>query len=74
VTDVVVVGAGIVGAAVARELAIRGVDVTLTLGADYSGLSAQPGAGAPTSEPATTATTAPTGIPQPKGAPSEPSC
>jgi len=29
VTDVVVVGAGIVGAAVARELAIRGVDVTL---------------------------------------------
>jgi D-hydroxyproline dehydrogenase subunit beta len=29
VTDVVVVGAGIVGAAVARELAVRGVDVTL---------------------------------------------
>jgi glycine/D-amino acid oxidase-like deaminating enzyme len=29
VTEVVVVGAGIVGAAVARELAVRGVDVTL---------------------------------------------
>jgi glycine/D-amino acid oxidase-like deaminating enzyme len=29
VTDVVVVGAGIVGAAVARELALRGVEVTL---------------------------------------------
>jgi glycine/D-amino acid oxidase-like deaminating enzyme len=29
VSDVVVVGAGIVGAAVARELAVRGVDVTL---------------------------------------------
>jgi glycine/D-amino acid oxidase-like deaminating enzyme len=29
VTDVVVVGAGIVGAAVARELAVRGVEVTL---------------------------------------------
>jgi glycine/D-amino acid oxidase-like deaminating enzyme len=29
VTEVVVVGAGIVGAAVARELAVRGVDVAL---------------------------------------------
>ncbi|MGI9022167.1 MAG: LCP family protein [Acidimicrobiales bacterium] len=63
------------GATVKEDTTLRGVDAALTVGADYKGISAQIAIDAPPpEEPATTATSAPTGIPQPKGAPTEPSC
>ncbi len=61
------------GATIKEDSSLRTVDVSLTVGADYGGILAQP-TGAASTEPATTATTAPSGVPQPKGAPSEPSC
>ena len=62
-------------ASVKEDTTLRGVDVTMVVGADFSGIAVET-AGA-TAEPValeTTPTTAATGIPQPKGAPSEPSC
>ncbi|MEN3314026.1 MAG: hypothetical protein V7605_260 [Acidimicrobiaceae bacterium] len=65
------------GATVTEDKTLRTVDLTLAVGADYSGVRAQPAPAAPgdtAAAPATTATTAPSGVPQPKGAPSQPSC
>ncbi len=54
---------------------LKTVDVTMTVGADYKGVVVKPAADAPpSSEPEAPDTTSPSGIPQPKGAPSEPSC
>ncbi|HEX3394272.1 MAG TPA: LytR C-terminal domain-containing protein, partial [Acidimicrobiales bacterium] len=65
------------GAIVTEDKTLRTVDLTLAVGADYSGVRAQPVPAAPgdtAAAPATTATSAPSGVPQPKGAPSQPSC
>ncbi len=63
------------GATSTEDPTLTTVDATLVVGADYSGVRAQPLPGdTASSGPATTATTAPSGIPQPKGAPSQPSC
>ncbi len=63
------------GASVTEDTTLRTVDVTLAVGADYRGVRAQPApANTASSAPATTVTTGPSGIPQPKGAPSQPSC
>ncbi|MDQ6797568.1 MAG: hypothetical protein M3011_06020, partial [Actinomycetota bacterium] len=63
------------GASATEDTTLRTVDVTLAVGADYRGVRAQPEpANTAPSAPATTVTTGPTGIPQPKGAPSQPSC
>jgi len=62
------------GATITEDKTLRTVDLTVAVGADYSGVRAQPTPGAAPSVPATTATTTPSGVPQPKGAPSQPSC
>jgi len=63
------------GATVTEDSTLRTVDATVAVGADYRGLRADPAPGDTASTaPATTATTASSGIPQPKGAPSQPSC
>jgi LCP family protein required for cell wall assembly len=67
------------GATVREDTTLRTIDVALILGSDYAGVrdkpSASPSAAAPAAAPSTSATTMPaTGIPQPKGAPVQPSC
>jgi len=62
------------GATITEDKTLRTVDLTVAVGADYSGVRAQPTPDAPSAAPATTATTTPSGVPQPKGAPSQPSC
>ncbi|MFN2608249.1 MAG: LCP family protein [Acidimicrobiales bacterium] len=67
------------GASEKEDATLRTIDLTLTVGTDYRGVRDTPAAGAGSgSEPSTTAsaptTKAPTGVPQPKGAPSTPSC
>jgi len=63
------------GATITEDTTLRTVDATVAVGADYRGVRAQPVPGdTASSAPATTVTTSPSGIPQPKGAPSQPSC
>jgi len=63
------------GATVKEDPTLRTVDVTLAVGADYRGVRAEPApADTASTTPDAPPTTAATGIPQPKGAPSEPSC
>ncbi len=63
------------GATTTEDSTLRTVDATVAVGADYRGLRAQPSPDDTASTaPATSSTTAPSGIPQPKGAPSQPSC
>ncbi len=64
------------GASVKEDTTLRTVDLTLTVGSDYAGVTDKPAAvpaGSPAA-PAPTTTQPATGVPQPKGAPTQPSC